>query len=298
MVAKLATDNGAHNGRMSIKHMLQFFVLLPMCLGLFFGAARIGVYEFVSIGHHMLYLALFTVLSWICYGLGSALASIIMRPWDPNLIVVLIAGFLVGGFGLWWPLRDLVNAGFEPFLSPGSGFRTFWPPPADDLVWYFAISLQTMGLWVLANWLDFRFRRVPRFGFEAPQARQPDNAESGAVQALSADDPRLLKRLPEELQGSEIVALEAEEHYTKVHTDTGNAMLLMRFSDAIAEMEPARGMQVHRSYWVSNAHVRSINRAGKRMVLNLDNGLEVPVSRSYRVLVNSAGFASQESAQH
>jgi hypothetical protein len=57
--------------------------------------------------------------------------------------------------------------------------------------------------------------------------------------------------LPANLRGGEIWALEAEEHYTKIHTSKGNTLLLMRFSDAITEMDPQPGLQVHRSFWVS-----------------------------------------------
>ncbi|MGH6783457.1 MAG: hypothetical protein ACREBP_02415, partial [Sphingomicrobium sp.] len=50
----------------------------------------------------------------------------------------------------------------------------------------------------------------------------------------SGSFPRtLLLRLPKRL-GEEIVALEAEDHYLRVHTALGSDLVLMRLSDAIA----------------------------------------------------------------
>ena len=302
---------------MQPKHVFQFFVLLPLGLGLFFGAAGIGPYRFVTIAHHMVYAALFTTLAWACYGLGSKLMAVLLRPWQPSLIVVLVAGYLVGGFALWWPLRDVLNMGFEPFLSPDSSFGRFWPPPTEGLGRYVMITLQGIAGWVLANWLDFRYRGVPRFGYipgEAPVARpvpeQPGSVagdsrteqapanqlqpEKTAVAAASRS--RLYARLPDELRDADICVLEAEEHYTKVHTERGNSLLLMRFSDAIAEMDHQPGLQVHRSYWVSQNHVAGVVRDGRRVALQMDGGMEIPVSRSYRVLVQSAGFDNADAA--
>ena len=301
MSAKANNPEAEMPGQMSPKQILQFFVLLPLAIGLFFGAARIGAYEFVTIGHHIAYMALFTMLAWACYGLGSTLAAIILRPWQPSLVVVLVAGYLAGGFALWWPLRDLLNIGFEPFLMPGSSFGVFWPPPPDKLGWYIVISLQGLAGWILANWLDFRYRRVPRFGF-APAVEAgalPPSVDGIANQqrpneAAEIQSPRLHDRLPEKLQEARIYALEAEEHYTKIHTSKGNTLILMRFSDAIAEMEPQPGLQVHRSYWVSREDVACLQLAGRRLILQMHGGLEVPVSRSYRVQVRKAGFAQTD----
>ena len=64
----------------------------------------------------------------------------------------------------------------------------------------------------------------------------------------------------------------------------------MRFSDAITEMDPQPGRQVHRSCWVSRRAVERVARVDKRWVVQLKGGLEIPVSRSYRVTVQSAGL--------
>lgn len=303
--------------------VVQFFLVLPLCIGIFLGAARIGAQQFVTVGHHIAYATFFAVLSWICYGIGAQCIAWVLRPWRPPLMVVLLLGNVGGGFALWWPLRDVLNAFFEPFLLPGSVFAPFWPPPADNAGSWVAFTVQGIAWWLLANWADFRYRRVPRFGFAPPAAQGPASgalpaagppgaarapsvvpAGPGAAPAAadtasgvaasgatpSAAGPRLTQRLPASLQCGEINALEAEEHYTKVHTSRGNTLLLMRFSDAIAEMAPQPGLQVHRSFWVSRHAVERVARVDRRWVVQLKGGLEVPVSRSYLVLVQSAGL--------
>ena len=122
------------------------------------------------------------------------------------------------------------------------------------------------------------------------RARARSNAVCARLRPPAGRDPRLIARLPANLRGGDIWALEAEEHYTKIHTSKGNTLLLMRFSDAITEMDPQPGLQVHRSFWVSRRAVERVARVDKRWVVQLKGGLEIPVSRSYRVTVQSAGL--------
>lgn len=291
------------NGQMRPMHVFQFYFLFPVGLGLFLGAGAIGPHQFVTIGHHIAYAISTLTLAWACYGLGSKLAGAVLRPWHPALWLVLLVGFGVGGTFLWSPLRELLIVGFEPYLQPGSVFRPFWPPPRDNLATWIVMTVQSGAGWLVFNWLDFRFRRVPRFGF-VPPAVEPTRPASGALDdsdenaAASIDTPpsppRLLDRLPDELRDGHIYALEAQEHYTKIYTSKGNTLVLIRFSDAIVDMEPQPGLRVHRSYWVSRDSVEHISPVGKRLMLHVQGGLQVPVSRTYRVSVMNAGFDSRD----
>jgi hypothetical protein len=96
----------------------------------------------------------------------------------------------------------------------------------------------------------------------------------------------LLSRLPSRL-GEEIVALEAEDHYLRIHTTLGSDLVLMRLSDAIAAIEPDLGLQVHRSWWVAHDAICEIIRSEQRTQLKLRNGLLVPVGRTYTAAVRS-----------
>jgi DNA-binding LytR/AlgR family response regulator len=92
-------------------------------------------------------------------------------------------------------------------------------------------------------------------------------------------------RLARSLRG-DLVALEAEDHYVRVHHPSGSTLILHRFSDALAEIDPRAGLQVHRGWWVaSDAVAGTFMRGGKRW-LKLTNGLEVPVSRTHLRRVN------------
>jgi len=89
----------------------------------------------------------------------------------------------------------------------------------------------------------------------------------------------LLDQLPPEL-GSDIIALEMEDHYVRVHTALGSALVLMRLRDAMTLIGDLEGMQVHRSWWVARAAVEDVIRDGRNIRLQLARGLEAPVARA------------------
>jgi hypothetical protein len=101
--------------------------------------------------------------------------------------------------------------------------------------------------------------------------------------------PRLLARLRGRL-GTDLLALQAEDHYVRVHTALGSDLILMRLADAIAETDGLDGLRVHRSWWVAKAAVRSARAEGRRAVLVMANGLEVPVTRDSVPEVRRAGW--------
>lgn len=95
-----------------------------------------------------------------------------------------------------------------------------------------------------------------------------------------------LKRLPRPI-GDDIIALETEDHYLRVHAAGGSALILMRMSDAIAIIPPALGTQVHRRWWVAEAAVAGIRTEGQKLSLSLSNGNEVPVGRTFSATVRT-----------
>ena len=99
--------------------------------------------------------------------------------------------------------------------------------------------------------------------------------------APAALPPRFLDRLPVKLRGAEVWAVEAEDHYLRLHTSRGQDLILMRLSDAVAELEGIEGAQVHRSWWVARDAITDARRSDGRATLTLKGGSEVPVSRTY-----------------
>ncbi len=102
--------------------------------------------------------------------------------------------------------------------------------------------------------------------------------EPAPVPSVRAPNP-LLEQLPPDL-GSTIIALEMEDHYLRVHTMLGSALVLMRLRDGIALLGGLEGMQVHRSWWVARVAVEDVVREGRNIRLKLPRGLEAPVARA------------------
>jgi len=92
---------------------------------------------------------------------------------------------------------------------------------------------------------------------------------------------KFLERLPLKLRGAEVWAVEAEDHYLRLHTSKGQDLILLRLADAIAELEGIEGAQVHRSWWVARDAIADARRGDGRATLKLKDGAEVPVSRTY-----------------
>ena len=55
----------------------------------------------------------------------------------------------------------------------------------------------------------------------------------------SSTPPKFLERLPLKLRGGEVWAVEAEDHYLRLHTSKGQDLILMRLSDAVVAHKAA-----------------------------------------------------------
>ena len=115
-----------------------------------------------------------------------------------------------------------------------------------------------------------------------------------AAAPVRADTPRgpppLLARLPAKLGGGEILALQGEDHYVRVHTDKGSDLILMRLADAVELMGDCPGARSHRSWWVAKGAVKDVRRDNGRVWLTLANAIEAPVSRNYASELRKAGW--------
>ncbi len=114
-------------------------------------------------------------------------------------------------------------------------------------------------------------------------------ALSSGRSSPDARPPALLLRLPLDKRGA-LIALSAEDHYTRVHTTLGEELVLIRLADAIAEAAPTAGLRVHRSHWIATANVTSATRKGDGALLTMVNGSDIPVSRSHMTAIRDAGL--------
>lgn len=179
------------------------------------------------------------------------------RPW---LTVVLLSLTMTGPVVIMvWAVTGYIFHG-EP--HPLSGLPFFIGP----------VFIVTVTLSAINVFLE-RARPVQTHASspEGAQARFPD-------------------RLPAKLRGAHIRAVQAEDHYLRVHTDRGSDLILMRLSDALNELEGLEGAQTHRSWWVAKSAVQNVARGDGRATLALEGGLSVPVSRRYAKALRDAGW--------
>lgn len=90
----------------------------------------------------------------------------------------------------------------------------------------------------------------------------------------------LINELPLEKRGR-LICLQMDDHYLNIVTDKGQHLLLIRFKDALLKLENYDGFQTHRSWWVSREAVAASKKEGRKLILIMENGLEVPVSQTY-----------------
>ncbi len=102
--------------------------------------------------------------------------------------------------------------------------------------------------------------------------------------------PALLDKLPVGLRTAELWSMSAEDHYLRVRTERGDALILMRLSDAVAACDALEGARTHRSWWVAKSAVAEIRKSDGRGVLILKDGVEAPVSRTYYPKLREAGW--------
>ena len=115
-------------------------------------------------------------------------------------------------------------------------------------------------------------------------------AAAPAPTPAPAPPPRILARPPLHLRHARLLAIEAEDHYLRIHTDAGSDLILLRLVDAVAETDGLDGARCHRSWWVARAAVSAVERDGARTLLGVGPALRVPVSRSYLPGLRAAGW--------
>ena len=117
-------------------------------------------------------------------------------------------------------------------------------------------------------------------------------AEVAAFDAEPKTDPaaRFRERLPVHLRSANLLAVASEDHYLRIYTDKGEALILMRLVDALAELSDVPGAQTHRSWWVAKTAVTSVERGAGKATLQLVNGRSAPVSRSFLPVLVQQGW--------
>ena len=206
-----------------------------------------GTYERMGIGLRLVYFLLIGLFNWVQVLIFAAWFGTQepMARW-PVYVRMTLAGLLAAVPGTaaiivihsWisWPIPWR----FAPSLYPSHAFLT--------------VTIAVLvGLFIerrLHAAADTERARV------AALPQQP----AAAVETIPAA-PDFFRRVPPAL-GRDLLALEMEDHYLRIHTALGSDLILLRLRDALAELGTARGRQVHRSWWVAEGAVASVERTG------------------------------------
>jgi hypothetical protein len=97
-------------------------------------------------------------------------------------------------------------------------------------------------------------------------------------------------RLSARRRAARLIAVEAEDHYVRVHTDTGSELVSMRFSEAVDELARAYGYRLHRSWWAAAEAIEAVRWKRGGGEARLAGGITAPVSRSYAAELKQAGW--------
>ncbi|RGP41422.1 hypothetical protein BPTFM16_01728 [Altererythrobacter insulae] len=215
------------------------------------------------------------VFAWIGYGIYSPMSWLVDRLYA-TLDLPRVSLWVVAVMIATVPMTAIVWAmGFLP--------GPIRAPTLDEaLTSYFYVFIVGGGVTAFFYMLESRGQTDAR---HVSLTSEPDSAS----QLSAARSAKLADRLPPEL-GTEIIALEMEDHYVRVHTALGNDLVLMRMRDAVIELDGLDGMQVHRSWWVARGAVENVLREGRNVRLKLDTGVEAPVSRANVQVLKEAGW--------
>ncbi len=161
------------------------------------------------------------------------------------------------------------------------------PPPLElpSLEGWLVTYGYVLAIGVVVTMVFYLVQRQPEAPVHAPApppAAAPRPPEPPA-------EARLFARVPPRL-GTELIALEMEDHYLRVHTRLGSDLILLRMRDAVNELDGLDGLQVHRSWWVARGAVEQVERDGRNVVLRLAGGLTAPVSRNQVPVLRAAGW--------
>lgn len=116
-----------------------------------------------------------------------------------------------------------------------------------------------------------------------------DALEQQVEEVACAPVPRLVKRLPDGLEGP-ILRISGKDHFVEVVTSSGRHDVRMRLADAVEEMDGVEGFFTHRSHWVARDAIRDVERkGGKHFVVSSDEE-RIPVSRGKLPELEEAGL--------
>lgn len=123
-----------------------------------------------------------------------------------------------------------------------------------------------------------------------PESEPEPEPEPAAASPLPALPELVAEKLPASLRSARLIAIAAEDHYLRIHTDAGSDLVLMRMTDACALLPHAAGARVHRSWWAARGAAEALTRHSGKAQLTLRGGITVPVSRAMQASLREQGW--------
>ncbi|ADE86911.1 LytTR family DNA-binding domain-containing protein [Rhodobacter capsulatus] len=117
----------------------------------------------------------------------------------------------------------------------------------------------------------------------------PEPAPTDPIPPRCDAAARLMARLSPGLRAP-LIRLQMRDHYVEVFTEAGSETVLLRMADAICAAEGVEGLQVHRSHWVARQAILGVMRGQGKVLLALQDGTQVPVSRGNAPAVLALGL--------
>lgn len=237
-------------------------ILLPLAVAAALAVTgAFGTYVGMTLPLRLLHFAGVTVA--IC-AMVFALSGIVQRFWFDGTLpfwAMLAVGVITAPAGGWIVLKAL-------------GLSA---PRALSHITYFELTTQVLMCNLAIGTLGWNLLRQSRTQRAACEVQQ--QPRSNSYQALRA-------KLPVGIRNAVILALSAEDHYVRIRTDRGEALILMNLAAAIAALGEGSGVRVHRSHWVSRQLAEKASMRGCRHGVRVNDDTVLPVSRAGRKLLN------------
>jgi hypothetical protein len=240
------------------------------------------------------------------------------RRWALDLLLLVGAGLAMAALGPYRTLDipDLLRTGYWLVAALGAGLigiavdGTLGPRVRGFWTRIGAVSLAaTLPVTPLIYMLNAVMLGLPRRPWLLPQLawqvlvvmalmmavralawRRIVETRTLVMPPLPEAERQFRLRLSAKRRAARLIALEAEDHYVRVHTDAGSELLSMRFTDAVAELAQAHGYRLHRSWWVAADAIEAVRWKRGGGEAQLAHGLVAPVSRSCAAVLKEAGW--------
>ena len=184
-------------------------------------------------------------------------------------------------------------------VAVGRRLESFWARLlADCLLMTPFVSLLVMlvawrmygGHWSLPNYGDLLFQVFIICLLVMALRQLAWRAAEPAPSPIAEPSDVFRQRLSAKRREARLLAVEAEDHYLRVHTDAGDELITARFGDALQELAGWPGFRTHRSWWVAACAIEDVKWNRGRGELRLTTGMVVPVSRSQAPALKTAGW--------